>query len=71
MSPRIPNESLVEVAVIADDDSARNVPEAERRALLIERLEEAELELTIQASALRLQSLALAQASIEEDAGIA
>ena len=52
---------------MAGDDSARNVPEAERHARLVERLNEAELELILNASALRLTSLALAQASPEVD----
>lgn len=62
MTTRIPNPLLDEVAGGAADDSARNVPDAERHARLQERLNEAELELVLQASALRLQSLALAQA---------
>lgn len=67
MTTRIPNQLLDEVAPGAGDDSARNVPEAERHARLVERLNEAELELILQASALRLTSLALAQASPEVD----
>lgn len=75
MSPtRIPNPDLDDLDVTrpyTDDDSARNVPEAELHARVAERLSEAELELVIQASALRLQSLVLTQASFEDDSEIA
>jgi hypothetical protein len=73
MSPtRIPNPDLDDLATPrTDDDSVRSVPEAERQARLRERLDEAELELAIQASALRLQSLALAQGSLENEPEIA
>jgi hypothetical protein len=67
MSTRTPDPFLDEVAQGAGDDSARNVPEAERHARLVERLNEAELELILKASALRLTSLALAQHSPEVD----
>ena len=67
MSTRTPDPFLDEVARGAGDDSARNVAEAERHARLVERLNEAELELILKASALRLTSLALAQASPEVD----
>ena len=72
MSPtRIPKPELDDLATPFTDDSARNVPDAERHARLRERLDEAELELAIQASALRLQSLALAQGSLENEPEIA
>lgn len=73
MSPtRIPKPDLDDLATpFTDDNSARNVPEAERHARLREQLDEAELELAIQASALRLQSLALAQGSLENEPEIA
>jgi len=74
MSSRIPNPDLVDpdrTTPYQDEDSARNVPEAERHARLTERLHEAELELLIQASALRLQGLALARGSSDDDAEIA
>jgi len=75
MSPtRIPNPDLDDLEVTGafrEDDSARNVPEAERHARITERLSEAELEVVIQASALRLQSLVLIQASLEDDSEIA
>lgn len=54
-----------------DDHSTRNIPDAERHTRLVQRLNEAELELVIQASALRLQNLALAQGSLENEAEIA
>ena len=73
MSPtRIPKSELDDLATpFTADNSARNVPEAERHARLRERLAEAELELAIQASALRLQGLALAQDSLENEPEIA
>ena len=72
MSPtRIPNESFDETAAFADEESARNVPDAELRARRAERYAEAELERIIEASALRLERLAQAQVSIEEEAEIA
>lgn len=72
MSPaRIPNEPLDEAAPFVDEESARHVPEAELRARVAERLTEAELERVIEASALRLERLAMAQVSIEEEAEIA
>mgnify|MGYP001028387094 CR=1 FL=1 len=73
MSTRIPNPDLDDLARTGTDrdDSARNVPEAERHARLTERLNEAELELLIQASALRLQGLALARGSSEDESEIA
>jgi hypothetical protein len=71
MSPtRIPNPDLDDLPADPDtDDSARSVPDAERHARLADRLNEAELEVIIQASALRLQSLV--QASFEDDFEIA
>jgi hypothetical protein len=73
MSPaRIPNPDLDDIAApVTSDDSARNVPDASPLARIAERLNEAELELVIQASALRLQNLALAQGSLENEAEIA
>lgn len=73
MSPtRIPNPELDDLAAPrTEDDSVRNVPEAERHARLREQLDKAELELAIQASALRLQSLALVQGSLENEPEIA
>ena len=73
MSPtRIPNPDLDDLpADPAVDDSARSVPDAERHVRLADRLNEAELEVIIQASALRLQSLVLVQASFEDDSEIA
>jgi hypothetical protein len=73
MSPtRIPNPDLDDLPVDpAVDDSARSVPDAERHVRLADRLNEAELEVIIQASTLRLQSLVLVQASFEDDSEIA
>lgn len=68
---RIPNPSPDEAVPFIDEESVRNVPEAELRARMAERLTEAELERVIEASALRLERLALAQVSIEEEAEIA
>lgn len=71
MSPtRIPNEPL-DAASFVDEESARNVPEAELRARVEGRFAEAELERIIEASALRLERLARAQVAIEEEAEIA
>jgi hypothetical protein len=73
MSPtRIPNPDLDDLpADPSVDDSARSVPDAERHFRQVARLNEAELEVIIQASTLRLQSLVLVQASFEDDSGIA
>lgn len=72
MSPmRIPDEPFDPAAAFTDEESARNTPEAELRARMAERLTEAELERVIEASALRLERLAMAQVSIEEEAEIA
>lgn len=71
MSPtRIPNPDLDDLpGGSTTDDSVRSVPDAERQVRLEDRLNEAELEVIIQASALRLQSLV--QASFEADSEIA
>jgi hypothetical protein len=72
MSPtRISNPDLDDLPADPTNDSARSVPDTERHVRLADRLNEAELEVIIQASALRLQSLVLVQASFEDDSEIA